>query len=355
MRMNNKDEESRANDQYGKVKDRVMKTTALLTTILLGSAMASAQNNAGQTTPPANQPPAPSTSGQSTTGAAGQTPASGQAAPANGGHRMLQAKSQDEMKAYQDAASKTYPDPAQAEAAANDFAGKFPDSELRAALYMKAMNMYAQANNSEKVVEIGRKAIAADPDNPIPLMEVASTLAETTRDTDLDREQRLAEAAKDAHAAIDNVDTGLLVPANADPERVAGAKRTILTNSYDTLAMVDMARTDYGTAVTNLQKAIDESKGNPDPVLYLRLSVAQDKLQQYPQALDSANKAVQYSKDGTAAQNLAKQQQERMQKLIAGSQGGGAAATPTPAPAPSSTPGAPTSPSPAPPEANPPH
>ena len=40
-------------------------------------------------------------------------------------------------------------------------------------------------------------------------------------------------------------------------------------------------------------------------MLYLRLSVAQDHLQQYPQALDSANKAVQYAKDGSAAQNLA--------------------------------------------------
>ena len=50
-------------------------------------------------------------------------------------------------------------------------------------------------------------------------------------------------------------------------------------------------------------------------MVYLRLSVAQDNLKQYPQALDSANKAVQYAKDGTA-QNLAKQQQARLQKLM---------------------------------------
>ena len=260
---------------------------------------------------------------------------------------MLQAKSQDELKAYQDAAAKT--DPAQAEAAANDFATKYPTSELRAALYMRVMNMYAQANNTDKVIDTGRLAIAADPDNPVPLMEVAQTLAETTRDTDLDREQRLAEAAKDAHAAIDNVDTGLLVPANADPERVAGAKRTILTNSYDTLAMVDMSRNDYAAAVGNLQKAIDQSKANPEAVLYLRLSVAQDKLGQLQPALDAANKAVQYSKGGSAAQNLAKQQQERLQKLIAGQAGsagsaGSAAAAPKAGTQATPTPGAATTP-----------
>ena len=122
----------------------------------------------------------------------------------------MQAKSQEELKAYQDAFAKT--DPAQVEAAADDFAAKYPTSELRASLYMRAMNLYAQANNTEKVIVTGRQAIAADPTNPIPLVQVASALAESTRDTDLDREQRLAEAAKDAQAAIDNIDTGLLVP-----------------------------------------------------------------------------------------------------------------------------------------------
>jgi len=324
-----------------------MKTIAVLSAMLLASAIASAQATPAQTNPPPAQAPAQGNGPQTPNGTA--TPAGSQT-PASGGHRMLQAKSQDEMKAYQDAAAKT--DPAQAEAAANDFAAKYPSSELRAALYMRVMNMYAQANNSDKVIEVGRQAIAADPTNPVPLMEVASTIAENTRDTDLDREQRLTEAAKDAQAAIDNLDTGLLVPANADPERVAGAKRTILMNSYDTLAMVDMSRNDYAAAVTNLQKAIDASKGNPDAVLYLRLSVAQDKLQQYPQALDAANKAVQLAKDGSAAQNLAKQQQERLQKLISAQAGGTAAApmspSPTPAPgAPANTapvPGQPTTP-----------
>jgi tetratricopeptide (TPR) repeat protein len=316
-----------------------MRITAIVTTLLLAAAVAFAQTTPAQGNPTQSQTPGQPPAGQAS-GAAQAAPA--QAAPANGGHRVLQAKSQDELKAYQDAMSQT--DPAQAQAAADAFATKYPDSELRVSLYMRAMNLYAQANNSDKVIEVGRKAIAADPTNPVPLVQVASTLAETTRETDLDKEQRLAEAAKDAHAAIDNVDTGLLVPANADPERVAAAKRSILTMAYDTLGTVDINRTDYAAAETNLQKAINQSQGNPEAVLYLRLSVAQDKLQQYPQALESANKAVQYAKDGSAAQNLAKQQQARLQKLInSGSQTPGASApmaSPT-APVPGAQPGSP--------------
>ncbi len=299
-----------------------MRSIAIMTALLVGATVMSAQTTSA---------PGQAATPQTQSGAANQ-PGSAQTPPA-AGHKVLQAKSQDELKAYQDAYAKT--DPAQLEAAADDFSAKFPTSELRASLYIKDMNLYAQQNNTDKVISTGRKAIAADPTNPIPLVQVASALAESTRDTDLDKEERLAEAAKDAHAAIDNIDTGLVIPANADPARVETAKHSILTMAYDTLGMVDMNKNDYASAETNLQKAIDESKGNPEAVLYLRLSVAQDKLKQYPQALDSANKAVQYSKDGTAAQNLAKQQQARVQKIVSAE----SVAAPNAAPAsPSATP-----------------
>ena len=311
-----------------------MRSTAILAFVFLAAmaslAQASGQAPAQSTTPPA-QGSAPT-----------QTPSNVQATPAGGSHRVLQAKTQEELKAYQDAFAKT--DPAQLEAAADDFAAKYPNSELRASLYQRAMNLFAQSNDTEKVIITGRLAIAADPTNPVPLVQVASALAESTHDTDLDREQRLAEAAKDAHAAIDNIDTGLLVPANADPARVEAAKHSILTMAYDTLGMVDMNKSDYASAEQNLQKAVDVNKGNPEAVLYLRLSVAQDKLKQYPQALDSANKAVQYSKDGTPAQNLAKQQQERLQKLISAQGPAGNAAAPATQPSQSPSPTSPRTP-----------
>jgi len=310
-----------------------MKSTGFIAVLLL-TALASF----GQQTSP-TQTPAQSTTPQSQ----GAAPNQAQAAPAKPAGRTLQAQSQEEMKAFQDDMALTDPD--KVEAAANAFAAKYPTSQLRASLYIRAMNLYAQSNNTDKVIEAGRLAIAADPINPVPLVQVASALAESTHDTDLDREQRLAEAAKDAKAAIDNIDTGLLVPANADPARVEGAKHSILTMAYDTLGMVDLSKQDYAAAVTNLQKAISENPSNPEAVIYLRLSVAQDKLNQVPQALDSANKAVQYAKDGTMVQNLAKQQQARMQKLMSAPASGSATPAPT---SPSPTPTTQTSPSPAP-------
>ena len=84
---------------------------------------------------------------------------------------------------------------------------------------MQAMNGFAQQNRADKEIEAGRKALAIDPHDPNPLIHVASALVETTRDNDLDKEQRYVEAAKDAQAAIDNIDTGVTSRPRLRPRR----------------------------------------------------------------------------------------------------------------------------------------
>jgi tetratricopeptide (TPR) repeat protein len=280
--------------------------------VLVSASLAMAQATA-------SKPPAP---------AQGTQAAAAPAAPP--AQHQPQAKSKEEFDAYSLAASKT--DPAQMEAAADDFAQKFPNSELRELLYVRAMNLYQQQNNSAKVIATGRKAIELNPTNPVPLVAVASALVMDTRESDLDRDNRYAEASKDAQAALDNVDTGLEVPPNVPADRVAAAKANLRSIAYDTLGVIAMNKKDYAAAEQSFQKAADLMKDQPDAVVYLRLSVAQDNEKKYPQALDSANKAIQYAQEGSAEKNLAKQQQARLQKLIAegSAQPAPAASTPPP-------------------------
>src|SRR5262249_8995032 len=92
----------------------------------------------------------------------GQTtaPAGAQAAAAPQGKRPPQAKTQPEFEAYKTAVALT--DPAAKEKAADDFATKFPDSELRPVLYTAAMGAYQQANNADKMLEMARKILSYD-------------------------------------------------------------------------------------------------------------------------------------------------------------------------------------------------
>src|SRR5580700_7686545 len=108
--------------------------------------------------------------------AAGQT--SGTAAAAPAGKRPPKVNSQEEFAAYN--AAKALTDPAAMEKAADDFATKYPDSELRPLLYKAVLHSYQQANNADKMMAMSQKVLSFDPDDPEALLGVAQVLAERT-------------------------------------------------------------------------------------------------------------------------------------------------------------------------------
>ncbi|MGA9446892.1 MAG: hypothetical protein WBV26_10625, partial [Candidatus Sulfotelmatobacter sp.] len=274
-----------------------MKRTAIITIIaVLGISAWSF----GQT-----KPATPSTSsGQ----AAGQT-----AAPA--GKRPPQAKTQPEFEAYKTAAAIT--DPAAQEKAADDFATKFPDSELRALLYKQVMHSYQQANNGEKMLAMSQKVLIFDPDDPEALLGVAQVLAERTRDTDLDKDQRLAEARKDAQRALVTVDTDIPT-ANQPQDRIDAYKGFLRSEAYAILGTLDFNAKAWAAAEENLKKSIDVFPQQPDPIAVFRLSVALDMQNKYPDALKYANQAVDLTKAGTNAGDAARKEKDRLVQLIGG-------------------------------------
>ncbi len=304
--------------------------------LVVAAGMAAAQTTGGAsapTKPGQAETGVPTQSAPAAPAAPGaQTPQapSAQAAP-GGTHPMPQAKSQDELKAYQDAVAKTTP--ADTEASTDAFAAKYPQSELRLLLYRKAMYDYQGANNADKTIAMAQKMLAIDPNDPEALVTFATVTAQSTRATDLDRDERLNQATADATKALQTIDTDLMVPANAPPERITAYKNSLRAMAYDALGTIAMVKKDYPAAESNLRKS-SELNPQPDPVTWLRLSVALDQQQKYPQALDAANKAVQYSADAPQANNLAKMERDRLQKLV--STPAAPAAAPPTAPAPTS-------------------
>jgi tetratricopeptide (TPR) repeat protein len=257
---------------------------------------------------------------------AATAPAGQAAAAAPQGKRPPQAKTQPEFEAYKAAAALTDP-PAQ-EKAADDFATKFPDSELRPVLYKSAMHGYQQSNNGEKMMDMASKVLKYDPDDPEALLGVAQVIAERTRDTDLDKDQKLAEAKKDAERALVTADTD--VPnAGAPPERLEAYKGFLRSEAYAVLGTIAFNAKAWPDAETNLHKSIDAFPQQPDAIAVFRLAVALDMQGKYPDATKYCNQAVDLTKEGTPAGNAARQERDRLAKLS----GGGAAA-----PAPASTP-----------------
>ncbi len=244
-----------------------------------------------------------------------QTAPAGQAATAPAGKRPPQAKTQPEFDAYKAAAAIT--DPAAQEKAADDFAAKFPDSELRPLLYKSVMHSYQQANNSDKMLAMSQKVLTFDPDDPEALLGVAQVLAERTRETDVDKDQRLAEARKDAQRALVTVDTDIPT-ANQPQDKIDAYKGFLRSEAYEIIGTLDFNAKDWANAEINLKKSIDAFPQQPDPVAVFRLSVAMDMQNKYPDALKYANQAVDLTKPGTNAGDAARKEKDRLVQLIGG-------------------------------------
>ena len=254
---------------------------------------------------------------------ASQSAPSAQGAPAAPGKRAPAAKTQPEFDAYKTAIQLT--DPAAAEKAAQDFSAKFPDSELRVVLYKSAMQKY-QAN-ADKMLEMAQKALAIDPDDPEALVTASQVLAEKTRDTDLDRDQKIAEAKKDAERALVTVDSDVPT-AGFPPEKIDQFKRFVRSEAYAILGTLASNAKNYAEAETNLRQSIEAFPEQVDPVAVLRLAIALDMQSKYPDALKYANQAVDLTKNqpDSPAAKAALSEQDRLTKLSSGSAPGQSAA-----------------------------
>ena len=247
---------------------------------------------------------------------ASQSAPSAQGAPAAPGKRAPAAKTQPEFDAYKAAIQLT--DPAAAEKAAEDFSAKYPDSELRVVLYKSAMQKY-QAN-ADKMLELAQKSLAIDPDDPEALVTASQVLAEKTRDTDLDRDQKLAEAKKDAERALVTVDSDVPT-AGFPPEKIDQFKRFVRSEAYAILGTLASNAKNYAEAETDLRKSIEAFPEQVDPVAVLRLAIALDMQNKYPDALKYANQAVDLTKSQpeSPAAKAARSEQDRLTKLSSGS------------------------------------
>jgi tetratricopeptide (TPR) repeat protein len=236
-------------------------------------------------------------------------PAQGKAAP--------MAKTQEELDAY--TAALAPPEMRATEAAVDQFAKQYPDSELRATAYSQLMQKYQQANNVEATIAAGRKAIAADPEHTVSLAVTAMALADNTIDTTPSRDERLLEATKDADAAIATIQNDRWVIPEVGPEQVEKIRNTLLATAYMAKGLALKSQKDYAGSETAFKAAIASNKGVQDPAALLHLSLAQDYLKKYDEATANVNAAIAAAdaQKNTQIAALARKQQARLKAIAA--------------------------------------
>jgi tetratricopeptide (TPR) repeat protein len=244
-----------------------------------------------------------------------------QAQPA--GKHVPQAKTHAEFNDYNTAYATA--GGAAVEKAADEFAAKYPASELKAYLYAKAMHEYQNENNPPKMLSVGEKILQLDPDNSIALVLTSTVLADSLKDADTDRQAKIDRARKNATHALETVDSSFVPPANATPEQVTEYKSTLQSMAHSALGIVALKTGEDAAAENELKLATTLNVSQPDPYLWYHLALAQDHQKKYPEALVSINHALQVMGGNADLGELAKGEQKRLLTLTGGNE-------PSPAP-----------------------
>jgi tetratricopeptide (TPR) repeat protein len=218
------------------------------------------------------------------------------------------AKSQQEYDDYQSA--RNLNGGAALEKGANNFAEKYPDSELRRYLFSKALRQYQIENNPAGMLAMGERVLALDPGDVLALVLTATVVADSLSAGDPDRETKVAEIKKHAVLALQAVDKSRA--ASSQPPLYG---TTLQSMAYSALGIMKLKTGDDAGAEKDLKAAAGLPKIRPDPYIWYHLALAQDHRKRYRAALDSVEQAMQLASANPRLQRLAETEHERLNRL----------------------------------------
>ena len=176
-------------------------------------------------------------------------------------------------------------------AACENLLTKFADTEYKPlALYFEAVS-YQQKGDYEHTVVFGERAVEADPKHYQAMLMLASTIAQHTKEFDLDREEKLTHVEKYAHDALELLkDAPKPNPALSDDQWTA-AKKEFVAEAHTALGMGAIARKKYDVAESEFKLAIEVAE-RPDPATMVRLGRAYSEDGKYDEAIAQFDKVM---------------------------------------------------------------
>jgi tetratricopeptide (TPR) repeat protein len=216
--------------------------------------------------------------------------------------------------------------------AADALVSKYADTVFKSFALELEAEAYQQKGDNAKAIVYGEQALQADPKNFEAANLLANITAATTRDTDLDKEEKLTRAEKYAHEAMEILQTGgkPALYSNATDEQWAKRKSAAESLSWQALGTAALVRKKNDEAVADFQKGVE---ANPDPVLMIRAGRALLAVKRPDDAIAYFDKVMNSPDAPAQIKSIA--QADRVRAIQSkGTAAPAAAPAPAPAPAP---------------------
>jgi tetratricopeptide (TPR) repeat protein len=191
-------------------------------------------------------------------------------------------KSKAELEALQGIQGEQ--DPAAKIAKVDAFVVKYADTEFKTWAYIQAAEAAERNNDGTKVIIYAELALESDPKAYHPMLMVAAELARTTRENDLDKEEKLVKADKLARQAMELIPAAPKPNPNIPDDQWAEVKKEFTGDAHRDLGMIASVRKKYDVAIAEFKQAV-EIPAQPDQPTFIRLAAAYNDNKQPDEAL----------------------------------------------------------------------
>ncbi|HPQ17449.1 MAG TPA: tetratricopeptide repeat protein, partial [Bryobacteraceae bacterium] len=159
-------------------------------------------------------------------------------------------------------------------------------------ILMVMAETYRAMNNYDNTVIYAERCLEADPQNFMAMLLLASTIAQRTREHDLDREEKLGRVEKYVKTALELVEKAPRPRPDVTDDDWNKAKADFKAQGHEALGLAAMARKNYQAAVTEFKTAVEVSS-TPDPATQVRLGAAYNLAGQYDHAIATLNQVME--------------------------------------------------------------
>jgi tetratricopeptide (TPR) repeat protein len=129
-------------------------------------------------------------------------------------------------------------------------------------------SVYFQTRDFDNAVIAADKAIAADPQSYAAMLIVASSLAESTKEFDLDKAEKLARVEKMASQALETLTASPRPRPDITDEMWAAARRDIGSQAFEARAIAARVDKKYDAAIAAFKRyAADTAQPEPRTML----------------------------------------------------------------------------------------
>lgn len=180
-------------------------------------------------------------------------------------------KSQKELDAVKAMFAATQTSPDQTIAAAEALITGFADTEFKElALFFEARS-YQQKNDMVRAQVYGERVLEINPKNYQTTLLLGEVIAQTTRENDLDKEEKLAKAEKYLKDTIENLKTAAKQNPQMTDKDWEDVKQQMTAEAHSGLGLVALTRKKYDAAVAEFKTAGDM---DPQPAYQVRQASA---------------------------------------------------------------------------------